>query len=105
MGRGKGVVTMARPTSADSSVELAVVVISISRHRSSLASGNIVGSTISNILGAFSLGLQNFEPHWKPEVDLVAKVSIKPSTGPQMSTSDRKVQLNDPACYFEDQLI
>lgn len=37
--------------------ELAVVVISIARHRSSLALGNIVGSTISNILGAFSLGL------------------------------------------------
>lgn len=37
--------------------ELAVVAISIARHRSSLALGNIVGSTISNILGAFSLGL------------------------------------------------
>ncbi|KAK4543080.1 hypothetical protein LTR36_005857 [Oleoguttula mirabilis] len=37
--------------------ELAVVVISIARHRSSLAVGNIVGSAISNILGAFSLGL------------------------------------------------
>ena len=33
------------------------MVISITRHRSSLALGNIVGSTISNILGAFSLGL------------------------------------------------
>lgn len=31
--------------------------ISIARHRSSLALGNIIGSTISNILGAFSLGL------------------------------------------------
>lgn len=31
--------------------------ISIARHRSSLAVGNIVGSAISNILGAFSLGL------------------------------------------------
>lgn len=37
--------------------ELAVVVVSIVRHRSSLAVGNIVGSAISNILGAFSLGL------------------------------------------------
>ncbi|KAK5114378.1 hypothetical protein LTR85_010200 [Meristemomyces frigidus] len=37
--------------------ELAVVAISIARHRSSLAMGNIVGSAISNILGAFSLGL------------------------------------------------
>jgi Ca2+/Na+ antiporter len=33
------------------------VVVSLARHRSSLAIGNIVGSTISNILGAFSLGL------------------------------------------------
>jgi len=32
-------------------------VISIARHRSSLAVGNVVGSAISNILGAFSLGL------------------------------------------------
>ena len=31
--------------------------ISIARHRSSLAVGNIVGSAISNVLGAFSLGL------------------------------------------------
>lgn len=37
--------------------ELAVVVICILRNRSSLAVGNIVGSGISNILGAFSLGL------------------------------------------------
>lgn len=37
--------------------ELAVVVICILRNRSSLAVGNIVGSAISNILGAFSLGL------------------------------------------------
>ncbi|KIW14738.1 hypothetical protein PV08_07522 [Exophiala spinifera] len=37
--------------------ELAVVVLSIARQRSSLAVGNIVGSCISNILGAFSLGL------------------------------------------------
>ena len=42
---------------ADFFVELAVVLISVARHRSSLALGNIVGSTISNILGAFSLGL------------------------------------------------
>ncbi|KAH0333543.1 hypothetical protein KCU81_g9822, partial [Aureobasidium melanogenum] len=37
--------------------ELAVVVICILQKRSSLAIGNIVGSSISNILGAFSLGL------------------------------------------------
>lgn len=37
--------------------ELAVVVVCVLRHRSSLAAGNIIGSAISNILGAFSLGL------------------------------------------------
>ncbi|ORX36895.1 hypothetical protein BD324DRAFT_681645 [Kockovaella imperatae] len=37
--------------------ELAVVVISLARNRSSLAIGNVVGSAIANILGAFSLGL------------------------------------------------
>ncbi|OCK86081.1 Ca2+ transporter [Lepidopterella palustris CBS 459.81] len=37
--------------------ELGVVVASLSRSRSSLAFGNIIGSAISNILGAFSLGL------------------------------------------------
>ncbi|KAK4985335.1 hypothetical protein LTR28_002164, partial [Elasticomyces elasticus] len=36
---------------------LVVVIASATRDRSSLAVGNIVGSTISNILGAFSLGL------------------------------------------------
>ena len=37
--------------------QLVVVVASVARNRSSLAIGNIVGSAISNILGAFSLGL------------------------------------------------
>lgn len=37
--------------------ELAVVIAAISEGRSSLALGNILGSSISNILGAFSLGL------------------------------------------------
>ncbi|KAH0285502.1 hypothetical protein M436DRAFT_56026 [Aureobasidium namibiae CBS 147.97] len=37
--------------------ELAVVVVCILRNRTSLAVGNIIGSAISNILGAFSLGL------------------------------------------------
>lgn len=37
--------------------QLAVVIASLARHRASLAIGNIVGSAISNILGAFSLGL------------------------------------------------
>ncbi|KAK9236732.1 hypothetical protein V1525DRAFT_406073 [Lipomyces kononenkoae] len=37
--------------------ELAVVTASLSRGRSSIAVGNVIGSSISNILGAFSLGL------------------------------------------------
>ncbi|CAD6442066.1 4c669d70-86fb-4cb2-89c6-5f3e9e394d3c [Sclerotinia trifoliorum] len=37
--------------------ELIVVIAAISQHQSSLGFGNIVGSSISNILGAFSLGL------------------------------------------------
>ncbi|KAJ5151792.1 hypothetical protein N7492_010087 [Penicillium capsulatum] len=37
--------------------KLAVVVAAILQHRSPLALGNVMGSTISNILGAFSLGL------------------------------------------------
>jgi Ca2+/Na+ antiporter len=34
-----------------------VVIVAISQHQSPLAIGNIIGSSISNILGAFSLGL------------------------------------------------
>ncbi|KAJ9322867.1 hypothetical protein DTO027B5_2909 [Paecilomyces variotii] len=37
--------------------ELAVIVAAILQHRSPLAFGNAMGSAISNILGAFSLGL------------------------------------------------
>ncbi|KAL5116588.1 hypothetical protein ACEQ8H_005466 [Pleosporales sp. CAS-2024a] len=37
--------------------ELIVIIASLARGRASLALGNIVGSAISNILGAFSLGL------------------------------------------------
>ncbi|KAL6705553.1 hypothetical protein ACN47E_006670 [Coniothyrium glycines] len=37
--------------------ELAVVIASLARGRASLAIGNVVGSAVSNILGAFSLGL------------------------------------------------
>ncbi|MCJ1417407.1 hypothetical protein MMC32_003751 [Xylographa parallela] len=37
--------------------ELAVIVAALSQGRSSLALGNILGSSISNILGAFSVGL------------------------------------------------
>ncbi|KAL9122294.1 MAG: hypothetical protein Q9187_001142, partial [Circinaria calcarea] len=41
---------------------LVVIIASIARSRSSLALGNVIGSAISNILGAFSLGLL-FYPH------------------------------------------
>ncbi|KAJ5707784.1 hypothetical protein N7488_007585 [Penicillium malachiteum] len=37
--------------------ELAVVIAAILQHRTPLALGNVMGSAISNILGAFSLGL------------------------------------------------
>lgn len=37
--------------------ELAVVIAAVIQHRTPLALGNVMGSTISNILGAFSLGL------------------------------------------------
>ncbi|PYI02529.1 sodium/calcium transporter [Aspergillus sclerotiicarbonarius CBS 121057] len=37
--------------------ELTVVIAAILQHRSPLALGNVLGATISNILGAFSLGL------------------------------------------------
>lgn len=48
------------PTSwliADNLPKLAVVVAAIAQHRSPMALGNIIGSSVSNILGAFSLGL------------------------------------------------
>lgn len=38
-------------------MQLVVVVASVVRNRSSLALGNVIGAAISNILGAFSLGL------------------------------------------------
>ena len=38
-------------------MQLAVVVVTIAKKRSSLALANLVGSSIGNILGAFSLGL------------------------------------------------
>jgi Ca2+/Na+ antiporter len=38
-------------------LQLVVVVASVVRNRSSLALGNVIGAAISNILGAFSLGL------------------------------------------------
>lgn len=42
---------------ANRDVQLAVVVASVGQKRSALALGNIIGSSISNILGAFALGL------------------------------------------------
>ncbi len=42
--------------------ELVVVIASVARKRSALALGNIIGSSISNILGAFSLGLLFHSP-------------------------------------------
>jgi Ca2+/Na+ antiporter len=41
-------------------LQLAVVVASILQNRSSIGLGNVIGSSISNILGAFSLGLLLF---------------------------------------------
>lgn len=41
----------------DDFIKLAVVVAAIAQHRSPMALGNVMGSTVSNILGAFSLGL------------------------------------------------
>lgn len=50
--------------------KLAVVVVSIAKGRPSLAIGNVLGSTIANILGAFSLGLifykRNGDCHTQP---------------------------------------
>ena len=46
-------------------MQLVVVVASLVQGRPSLALGNIIGSAISNILGAFSLGLL-FRPRGKP---------------------------------------
>ncbi|KAK5002773.1 hypothetical protein LTR16_004286, partial [Cryomyces antarcticus] len=37
--------------------ELAVVIAAVAQKKPSLALGNVIGSTVSNILGAFSLGL------------------------------------------------
>ena len=48
---------MARSISSTDISQLAVIVAALSQGRSTLALGNILGSSISNILGAFSLGL------------------------------------------------
>lgn len=51
-----------------------VVVASLAQGRSSLAIGNIVGSAISNILGAFSLGLLFYEKGQSIEFDGSSRV-------------------------------
>ncbi|KAL3470500.1 sodium/calcium transporter [Aspergillus californicus] len=52
--------------------ELAVVIAAILQHRGPLALGNVMGSTISNILGTFSIGLL-FHPG-KMEFDRSARI-------------------------------
>ncbi|PNP61519.1 hypothetical protein FNYG_13806 [Fusarium nygamai] len=54
--------------------ELAVVVASLARGRSSLAIGNIIGAAISNILGAFSLGLVFYERGQPIEFDRSSRI-------------------------------
>ncbi|KAL7945038.1 Ca2+ transporter [Trichoderma barbatum] len=54
--------------------ELAVVVASLAQGRSSLAIGNVVGSAISNILGAFSLGLLFYEKGKTVEFDRSSRI-------------------------------
>ncbi|KAH8125781.1 hypothetical protein FP744_10003887 [Trichoderma asperellum] len=54
--------------------ELAVVVASLAQGRPSLAIGNVVGSAISNILGAFSLGLLCYEGGGAVEFDRSARI-------------------------------
>ena len=51
--RGRGL----HPIVRTDTTQLAVIIAAISQRHSSLALGNILGSSISNILGAFSLGL------------------------------------------------
>lgn len=71
MGRSTSTPT-SHPIIANTSFQLAVVVASIAQNRSSLAIGNVLGSSISNILGAFSLGLL-FHPG-QMEFDASAKI-------------------------------
>jgi len=54
--------------------ELAVVVSALSLNRPSLAIGNVIGSAISNILGAFSLGLLFHSSNDAIEFDNSAKI-------------------------------
>ncbi|KAL6887438.1 Ca2+ transporter [Trichoderma longibrachiatum] len=54
--------------------ELAVVVASLAQGRSSLALGNVIGAAISNILGAFSLGLLCYEREKTVEFDRSSQI-------------------------------
>lgn len=54
--------------------QLAVVVASLAQGRSSLAIGNVVGAAISNILGAFSLGLLCYERGQVVEFDRSSRI-------------------------------
>lgn len=45
--------------------ELAVVILSLAQHRPALAVGNVVGSSIANIFGAFALGLVFSTGSWE----------------------------------------
>ncbi|KAL7957709.1 Ca2+ transporter [Trichoderma compactum] len=54
--------------------ELAVVIASLAQGRSSLAIGNVVGSAVSNILGAFSLGLLCYEKGQPIEFDRSSRI-------------------------------
>ena len=56
-------------------LQLVVVVASLARGRGSLALGNVVGSTIANILGAFSLGLIFYKPSEINQAKLFEKSS------------------------------
>jgi Ca2+/Na+ antiporter len=55
-------------------VQLAVVVASMARGRSSLAIGNIIGAAIPNILGAFFLGLLFYERGKPIEFDRSSRI-------------------------------
>ncbi|KAK4158999.1 hypothetical protein QBC43DRAFT_273442 [Cladorrhinum sp. PSN259] len=54
--------------------ELAVIIASLARGRSSLAIGNIIGAAVSNILGAFSLGLLFYEKGKEIQFDKSARI-------------------------------
>jgi Ca2+/Na+ antiporter len=54
--------------------QLAVVVASLAHNRASLAIGNIIGSAIANILGAFSLGLLFYDKNKSIQFDRSSRI-------------------------------